>query len=47
MQQGTIREIIFKDGTRVLTDSQKHSTTVSHPDYPTIRIRLEPHKFTD
>jgi len=44
---GSTTSITFKDGTRIVTDSKQHTTTTFKAGMPTVRIRLEPHKFVD
>jgi hypothetical protein len=45
--EGQIKTVVFKDGTTIVTDSVTHTTTTYNKDFPTVRIRLEPHKFVD
>lgn len=44
---GSLTTVTFKDGTTISTDSKQHITTTSKAGMPTVRIRLEPHKFID
>lgn len=37
--------IIFVDKTKYETNNKANSITITHPEYPTVRIRYDPHQI--